>query len=66
MNISYKLISEYNQTNQTYRLVICVYNLLCVKGNTKDLLYLRPMFKAMITNIYYLSCKKQAFQIGYF
>ena len=30
MNIPFKLISEYNQTNQTYRLVICVYILLCV------------------------------------
>ena len=32
MNIPFKLISEYNQTNQTYRLVICVYILLCVSG----------------------------------
>ena len=30
------LISEYNQTYQTYRLVICVYILLCV--NREDLL----------------------------
>ena len=30
MNIPFKRISEYNQTNQTYRLVICVCILLCV------------------------------------
>ena len=42
MSISYKLTSEYNQTNQTYSLVICVYILLCVimmhKLNQNDLM----------------------------
>ena len=30
LEMSLIVISEYNQTNQTYGLVICVYNLLCV------------------------------------
>ena len=37
-NVSLTFISENNQTNQTYLLVICVYILLCVKCTREDTL----------------------------
>ena len=54
MNIPLKLISEYNQTKQTYRLVICVYILLCVTDLNQSCfffiseipIWLRVYFKA--------------------